>query len=84
MINGLIVPDQGNILVKGKDIQSGSIINLRRNIGYAIQGSVFQQYDTPGNILENPATDIVRKLISKERCISNLATIDLNQLIANK
>lgn len=40
MINGLIKPDEGKIFVEGKDINLVNIIELRRNIGYAIQGSV--------------------------------------------
>lgn len=40
MINGLILPDAGTILVAGRDIKDENIITLRRNIGYAIQGSI--------------------------------------------
>jgi len=40
MVNGLILPDQGTVYVNGKDIIKEGLIALRRNIGYAIQGSV--------------------------------------------
>lgn len=40
MVNGLIQPQQGIIKVHEKDIHKDNLINLRRNIGYAIQGSV--------------------------------------------
>ncbi|MDU4961689.1 MAG: ABC transporter ATP-binding protein [Sporomusaceae bacterium] len=40
MINGLILPDSGRVLINGRDIAGGDLIALRRNIGYAIQGSV--------------------------------------------
>ncbi len=40
MINGLITPTGGDIFVEGKNIRSLNMIQLRRNIGYAIQGSV--------------------------------------------
>ncbi|MGB4609101.1 MAG: ABC transporter ATP-binding protein [Saccharofermentanales bacterium] len=40
MVNGLIIPDSGTIIVEGKDIQNVDLIHLRRNIGYAVQGSV--------------------------------------------
>lgn len=40
MINGLIKPDDGKIFIEGKDIEKTNIIELRRNIGYSIQGSV--------------------------------------------
>ncbi len=40
MINGLIKPEEGMILVRNKNIEDEDIIALRRNIGYSIQGSV--------------------------------------------
>lgn len=40
MVNGLISPTSGNILVDGENIQNKNQTQLRRNIGYAIQGSV--------------------------------------------
>lgn len=40
MVNGLITPDKGKVFVHGKCTQDVDIIELRRNIGYAIQGSV--------------------------------------------
>lgn len=40
MVNGLIEPDDGDILINNENIKEKDIIELRRNIGYAIQGSV--------------------------------------------
>ena len=40
MVNGLVTPDGGRILIKGQDIRQMDMIALRRQIGYAIQGSV--------------------------------------------
>lgn len=40
MVNGLIEPSAGKVLVEGKDVAEVDQIKLRRNIGYAIQGSV--------------------------------------------
>ena len=40
MINGLVTPTEGDILLNGENIRDKDIIELRRNIGYAIQGSV--------------------------------------------
>lgn len=40
MINGLIRPDSGKIIVEGQDISETDLIALRRGIGYCIQGSV--------------------------------------------
>ena len=40
MINGLIKPTSGDIFVDGENIRDKNLTELRRNIGYAIQGSV--------------------------------------------
>ena len=40
MINGLYEPTFGDIFVNGENIKNIDMINLRRSIGYAIQGSV--------------------------------------------
>ena len=39
MINGLVKPSQGEILSNGQDVQETDLIELRRNIGYSIQGN---------------------------------------------
>lgn len=40
MVNGLIEPTSGAIYIHGENIREKNIIELRRHIGYAIQGSV--------------------------------------------
>lgn len=40
MVNGLITPTSGDIFVNGENIKEKDLTKLRRNIGYAIQGSV--------------------------------------------
>ena len=40
MVNGLVWPVDGNVLVEGRDTRETDLTMLRRNIGYAIQGSV--------------------------------------------
>ena len=40
MVNGLIEPTSGSVWVNNEDIQTKNLIELRRGIGYAIQGSV--------------------------------------------
>ena len=41
MINGLVLPDKGEIRIDGKNITDENLITLRRNIGYVIQGISF-------------------------------------------
>lgn len=40
MVNGLITPTSGDIFVNGENTKTTNLTQLRRNIGYAIQGSV--------------------------------------------
>lgn len=40
LVNGLLTPDSGAVLINGEDIAGMNQVQLRRNIGYAIQGSV--------------------------------------------
>lgn len=40
LVNGLVRPTGGEVLVNGESVQDADLIRLRRNIGYAIQGSV--------------------------------------------
>ena len=39
MVNGLVKPNQGQILINGQDVQDTDLIELRRKIGYSIQGN---------------------------------------------
>ena len=39
-VNALVTPDGGRVLVNGRDVMQADPIQLRRSIGYAIQGSV--------------------------------------------
>ena len=40
MVNALVMPDEGEVLVHGRATSNADPIGPRRNIGYAIQGSV--------------------------------------------
>ena len=72
MINGLVLPDEGEIHINGKNILAEDLIALRRNIGYVIQGNILFPHLT---VAENIAyvlhlkkyspTDIERILTKK-------------------
>lgn len=40
MVNALVAPDEGRVLVHGRNVAEADPIELRRSVGYAIQGSV--------------------------------------------
>lgn len=68
MVNKLIVPTSGNIIVCGECTNSRDIIELRRSIGYAIQGSVlFPHLTVEKNIAYVP------NLINKDKNMTEIS-----------
>jgi len=56
LINGLLLPDAGHVIVEGKDTRETDLIALRRNIGYAIQGvGLFPHMTVEKNIAYVPS-----------------------------
>lgn len=56
MINGLLTPDTGRILVDGQDISQSDLTRLRRGIGYAIQNvGLFPHMTVKQNIAYVPS-----------------------------
>ncbi|MGL5641512.1 MAG: ATP-binding cassette domain-containing protein [Paraclostridium sp.] len=72
MINGLNTPDKGDIYINGKNIKNENIIELRRKIGYSIQGtSLFPHMTIEKNIsyvpnlINKKNKDEIKKSVSK-------------------
>lgn len=65
MANGLLMPTSGEVLVNGKSTAEQDLINLRRQIGYAVQGNVlFPHLTVAQNIAYVP--DLSGKLSRKQ------------------
>lgn len=83
MINGLVKPDGGEIIVDGKNLANANLITLRRQIGYVIQEvGLFPHYNINDNIALVP-----RLLKWEENRINtrieelmNLVNLSANQL----
>lgn len=55
LINGLLMPDAGEITVEGKDLSQTDLVSLRRRIGYVIQnGGIFPHMTVEKNITYVP------------------------------
>ena len=71
MINGLIKPDEGEVMISGKNILNEDIISLRRKIGYAIQGNgLFPHMTVSENIgyvprLEKKEEKTINEIVDK-------------------
>ncbi|MCG9892274.1 MAG: ATP-binding cassette domain-containing protein [Thermosynechococcaceae cyanobacterium MS004] len=79
LINGLLLPTSGQVLVSGKPTQQWDLIQLRRQIGYVIQEiGLFPHFTVAQNIglvpslLEWPAGK------TQQRVYELLETVDLN------
>ncbi len=78
MVNGLIQPDSGEILIRGKNIFSENLISLRKKIGYAIQGNcLFPHMTIEENIgyvprLEKKPKEEVAQVVSEMLKLVNL------------
>lgn len=45
LVNGLLTPDKGRVLVQGQDVSKADPVALRRGIGYAIQSVGLPSHD---------------------------------------
>lgn len=78
LINGLIRPEEGELLVFQKAIDYGSLTALRRRIGYAVQGTgLFPHLTTRKNIsllasLENWSSEKITKRVKYLMNLVNL------------
>ena len=85
MINGLVLPDKGEIRIDGKNIADENLIALRRNIGYVIQGNILFPHLT---VAENIAYVLHLKKYSQtdiERIVTEkLQQVNLPPELANR
>ena len=86
MINGLIIPDEGQVLVHDQCTQAVDLIELRRGIGYAIQGSVlFPHMDEPfgavDEITRSTLQDEILRIHHQENITIIFVTHDINEAL---
>ena len=56
LVNGLITPDKGRVLVRGQEVREADLVDLRRHIGYAIQNvGLFPHMTVAKNIAYVPS-----------------------------
>ncbi len=77
LINGLISPSKGEIRIHGKHIQEYDPIELRRNVGLALQSATMLS----GNVYENLAVPKVLKgeTLSEEEAIELMTSVNLEK-----
>ena len=83
MINGLLLPSSGKVFVMGQDTAMVDLIQLRRQIGYVIQGAaLFPHLSVADNIRYVP--ELSGQKLSQERLLELMALADLPADLLNR
>lgn len=78
MINRLVEPDAGRVLLEGRDVREGDPIALRRGIGWVIQqGGVFPHLDLFSNLALLPRLEGWSRTRRRERVFELLEMVHL-------
>ncbi len=79
MMNGLVVPAEGEVAVKGERLTECSLVAMRRRIGYAVQGAkLFPHMTVEENICY--VTGLERKMTREEKRALTCKMLDMVQL----
>jgi osmoprotectant transport system ATP-binding protein len=85
MINRLIEPSEGRILLDGQDVREQDPARLRRGIGYVIQqAGLFPHRTVQDNIACVPVLIGVRRSVARARAREMLALVGLDQELATR
>ena len=84
LVNGLLMPDSGQIFVEGKDLARTDLVALRRRIGYVIQnGGIFPHMTVEKNITYVPVISGRKNKIENHRlALRLLRTVGLEEEMA--
>lgn len=85
MVNRLVEPTQGEVLINGKNVKEFDLISLRRSIGYSIQGSVlFPHMSVAKNISYVMRLEKADKAEIKQRVLQLIEMVDLDPSFLKK
>ena len=79
MINGLLTPDQGEVIIEGQDIKSWDINKMRQGMGYVVQeNSLFPHMNVFKNITYVPSLAGMSKEERKKRAEELIELVGLD------
>lgn len=79
MINGLVVPTKGEVVVNGERLTECNLVAMRRNIGYAVQGAkLFPHMTVEDNICYVPGLE--RKMTRVEKSALTKRILEMVEL----
>ena len=77
LVNGLISPDSGRVVVQGKDVAETDVVALRRRIGYAIQSvALFPHMTVEKNIAYVPSISGLEGWKGEQRRVKAAALLE--------
>lgn len=79
MMNGLVIPSEGEVAVNGELLAECNLAAMRRRIGYAVQGArLFPHMTVEDNICYVP--ELEKKMLPEEKTILTKKMLELVQL----
>ncbi len=86
LINGLLMPDEGSVYVRGQNVASADLIRLRRSIGYAIQDvGLFPHMTVRDNVAYVPSlSGMWKKTESADRAAALLEMTGLDRSLLSR
>ncbi|MXV37641.1 ATP-binding cassette domain-containing protein [Flavobacteriaceae bacterium Ap0902] len=85
LMNGLLLPDSGNVLINGKPLTKENLIETRRNMGYILQeGSLFPHFTVYQNMAYCSNLQHIPKEKIKKRIDELLPIVSLDPSLLHK
>ena len=85
MINRVIEPSSGTVLIDGEDIADRPAVTLRRSIGYVMQNSgLLPHRRVIDNIATVPRLMGVAKAVAREHALTLMEVVSLERSLANR
>ena len=85
MINAMVAPDGGHVIVRGEDVAKAGAVSLRRSIGYCVQNtSLFPHMSVASNISYVQSLLGVDKRVRASRAMELLELVGLSEKYAKR
>ena len=85
MVNAMVTPTSGTVLVRGRDVAGEDPVRLRRSIGYVLQeGGLFPHRTVQDNIATVPRLEGVGRTEARGRALELLDLVGLDRDVATR
>lgn len=85
MVNRMVSPTSGRVLLDGRDVAGLDRVRLRRSIGYVLQeGGLFPHRSVADNIATVPVLEGVRRAEARARALELMDVVGLDRALATR